>query len=206
MKKFLFSLVTLLISLLACSYNEPVTPAQGIVLSKINNIAIVPFKYSKTVDKTSVPGDFIDSFNSELYSRLSTGLNGVSVVGQSISTDALDSIKSEPGMKGFIPEFCNLTRCDAVLTGEIKYYGERVGGEYGVEDPASFAFVTKLHDGRTGNIIWEDYYYEKQKPLLENVAEVGKFFKRKGKWVSTQEIAFEGIDQLVIKLNDLLKR
>lgn len=206
MKILLFSIITLLVGLFACTYSEPVKPAPGVVVNEINYIAIIPFKYSATVDKTEVPGDFIDSFNNELYSRLTTGLNGVSVVGQTLSADALNSIKSEPGMKEFIPEFCKLTHCDAVLTGEIKYYGERVGGEYGVHNPASFAFVTKLHDGKTGNILWEDYYYEKQKPLLENVAEVGKFFKRKGRWVSTQEIAYEGIDQLVIKLNDLLKR
>lgn len=205
MKINLLALCFLLVSAVSCTYTEPVYTGQGIITSSIDNISIIPFKYSNRADKAVISDEFISNFNNELYKRLSAGLTGVKITNPQISYEALDSIKSSPDSIEFIPEFCQKTGCDAVLTGEIKEYGERVGGEYGVENPASFAFLTKLHDGKTGNIIWEDYYYEKQIPLTENLVEVGKFIKRKGKWVSTQEIAYEGIDELAIKLNDLLK-
>jgi len=205
MKIKLLALGFLLVSAVSCTYTEPVYTGQEIVTNRIDNISIIPFKYSNRADKAVISDEFMSNFNNELYKRLSAGLTGVKITNPEISYEALDAIKLNPESIGYIPEFCRRTGCDAVLTGEIKEYGERVGGEYGVENPASFAFTTNLHDGKTGNTIWEDYYYEKQIPLTENLVEVGKFIKRKGKWVSAQEIAYEGIDELVIKLNNLLK-
>lgn len=195
----------LLVSAISCTYTGPVYTGQPVVSNSIDNISIIPFKYTSRADRAVIPDQFLSDFNSELYKRLSAGLVGVKVTKPVISDKALQSMKTSPESIDFIPEFCRKTGCDAVLTGEIKEYGERVGGEYGVEDPASFAFITKLHEGKSGNIIWEDYYYEKQKMLTENLIEVDKFIKRKGRFVSVQEIAYEGIDQLVIKLNGILK-
>ena len=202
-KSFAYGII--LLFLVSCTYREPVYTGQEIITNNIDKISIIPFRYINGAGRAVISDKFMADFNKELYSRLSAGLIGVKVTGPEISFKAMDTIKLNPDNIGYIPEFCRRTGCDAVLTGEIKEYGERVGGEYGVENPASFGFTAKLHDGKTGNIIWEDYYYEKQIPLTENVVEVGKFIKRKGKWISAQEIANEGIDELVNKLNVLLK-
>lgn len=196
----------LVINALSCVYDAPVNNTQKIITETINSIAVIPFTHVPTEVTPSLSEDFILDFNTQLHKRLSDGLAGVNIISQGKSYEAFDSVKATIGRESaeFIPEFCRKAGCDAVLTGEIKDYRERVGGEYGVESPAAFSFVTKLHDGKTGNIIWEDYYYEKQQPLLENVGEVGKFIKRKGRWVSTREIAYEGIDEMVLKLTNLL--
>jgi len=83
---------------------------------------------------------------------------------------------------------------------------EREGGELGVSSPASVAFGVELLTTANGEMLWENYFAETQKPLFENVAEVGKFFKRKGRWISVDELAKEGVIEVVDNLNKFLEQ
>src|SRR3989304_340653 len=83
-------------------------------------------------------------------------------------------------------------------------YMEREGGELGVSSPASVAFGVELLTTANGEMLWESYFAETQKPLFENVIEVCKFFKRKGRWISVDELAKEGVIEVVDNLNKKL--
>lgn len=81
---------------------------------------------------------------------------------------------------------------DAVLIGNISVYRERKGSDFGVESPASVAFSSELINTNNRVLLWETYYTETQKPLFNNLFEVPKFFKRKGKWIKVDQLANEG--------------
>ena len=46
-------------------------------------------------------------------------------------------------------------------------------------------------------MIWNGHFEETQKPLSENVLDLGMFIKRKGSWVTADELAQGGLEDLL---------
>lgn len=86
---------------------------------------------------------------------------------------------------------------DAVLVGNLYRFRERDGTDYAVKTPASVAFTLVLVRASDGRVIWSDVFDETQKPLLENIFKLSLFFKRKGKWVTAEALAVQGLDQML---------
>ena len=84
-----------------------------------------------------------------------------------------------------------------VVIGVVFEYRAREGSAYGVEKPAAVSFSLHLVDGKTGRILWKDSYSEIQEPLSEDVSNIGRFLKRKGKWVTAQRLAYDGMNTLL---------
>ncbi|MGQ0793657.1 MAG: hypothetical protein ACT4NX_06145 [Deltaproteobacteria bacterium] len=93
---------------------------------------------------------------------------------------------------------------DAVLVGNISEYRERDGGEFGIKSPAAVALGVQLLSIKDGTVIWEAHYSETQRPLLENVAKIGKFLKRRARWVTRDELLREGIAETARKFRAYL--
>jgi hypothetical protein len=93
---------------------------------------------------------------------------------------------------------------DAVLGGYVYTFQERQGGEYGAENPAKVTFELVLIHVDSGRLLWHRRYDEQQKPLLENLMAIGKFFKRKGRWVSALEMAEMAIDEMLPEMLNAL--
>jgi len=81
---------------------------------------------------------------------------------------------------------------DAALSGKVLVYQERVGGRLGADPPAAVGFEVKLI-ASDGNVLWEGNYYEKQRPMIEDI--VG-FFQRYGMFVTAEELADYGAAEL----------
>ena len=205
---FLFSIA--LFFILSCSV--PIQRAekgpQRIALKPaevdIKTIVLVPFSLDTEV--TSGKELYLTDI---MYNELISKILKVSIVPLEISTSEYSRIKTEnpdlPNSEVAVKVGKDLG-AQAVIVGTIFAYTEREGGELGVSSPASVAFGVDLVNTATGEKIWENYFAETQKPLFENVAEVGKFFKRKGRWVSVDELAKEGVIEIVDNLNKFLEQ
>jgi hypothetical protein len=90
-------------------------------------------------------------------------------------------------------------KTDAVLTGYIYRYEERVGTPYAASRPASVAFSLHLIRSADGADIWFGYVDETQQTLSENLFNVTAFWQRKGRWVSANEMAGDGLIKLLDK-------
>lgn len=165
-------------------------------------IAILPFGLEKDNESLEVPEGFLLRFNHKMHENLFNGLRSMLVVDMNKSYEVLRNVESYDNS---FTAFSKQSGVNFVLTGFISHYSERVGGELGVESPASVSFLTRLYDAKTGELLWQYFYTEQQSPLFENIAEVGKFFKRKGKWVSAWELTEEGIVIVINRLKDLLE-
>lgn len=86
---------------------------------------------------------------------------------------------------------------DTVMIGFVYEYVERVGGDYGVETPAGVGFELNVVRVRDGRLIWHDRCIETQQTLSDNLLNIGKFFKRKGRWVTAEEMAAQALDKMV---------
>lgn len=95
---------------------------------------------------------------------------------------------------------------DAVITGRILRFRERIGNELGVKSPASVAFVLDLVDIRRGDILWSARFDETQKSLSENIFAIGDISQRGVRWLTAEQLVHEGVKKAVAQLHDILVR
>jgi hypothetical protein len=86
---------------------------------------------------------------------------------------------------------------DAVLVGHIFRFKERKGNRASVETPASVAFDLHLIDVNSGKIVWTGNFDQTQRPLSENLLELGSFIKRGASWVTAEELALGGLEDIL---------
>jgi len=88
-------------------------------------------------------------------------------------------------------------KADAVIAGYIYRYKERVGNRYSVKSPASVAFGIHLISTKGGRIIWSGHFDETQRSLSENLFKLKKFIKRKASWITADEMATNGFEDIL---------
>ena len=95
---------------------------------------------------------------------------------------------------------------DAVISGRLLRFRERVGEEWGIQSPASVAFVIDLWDVKRGDLIWSGQFDETQKPLSQNIFALGEFTQRGGRWLTAEELTLEGVKKAISQLHQTLYR
>ncbi len=96
-----------------------------------------------------------------------------------------------------IAENGRMLGADTVIIGHIYRFKERVGTSYSVESPASVAFDLHFISVSDGRVIWAGHVDETQRPLSENLFEIGSFIKRKGEWVAAEDLATSGLESML---------
>jgi hypothetical protein len=92
---------------------------------------------------------------------------------------------------------------DFILVGYLFRFEERIGSRIGVERPASVGFDVHLLRLRDGKRVWDGKFDETQKPLSENILKLGAFFRRQASWLTAEELANVGMDEMLKKLPGL---
>jgi hypothetical protein len=95
---------------------------------------------------------------------------------------------------------------DAVLTGRMQRYRERVGDEWGAKSPASVSFILDLVDVRRGDIIWSASFDETQKSLSENIFALGDIGQRGVRWLSAEQLTQDGVKKSIAQLHQIIAR
>jgi hypothetical protein len=102
--------------------------------------------------------------------------------------------KSEKELLAMIGKNLN---ADGILTGRVYQFRNRVGYDYGVETPAAVGFHLDLLETQNGNVIWSRCHEETQRALSENLFSFGDFFRRKGKWLTVEDLTASGVAKVV---------
>ena len=87
----------------------------------------------------------------------------------------------------------------AVLTGTVAVYKERQGSAIGLERPqdaAEVGFVVRLVSSKDGAILWTGEYYERQRPLIEDLS---GFLERGARYLTVEELANSAVDHVLVK-------
>jgi hypothetical protein len=85
-------------------------------------------------------------------------------------------------------------KADYLLVPYVSHWQEREGGEWGVTRPASVTLDLYLIKTASGEV--RRYHFEEeQQGLAENLLKGGRFFKRKGRWITPLEIAAEALEE-----------
>ncbi|QTA81984.1 Uncharacterized protein dnl_43450 [Desulfonema limicola] len=121
-----------------------------------------------------------------------------------ISSEHLKKIQADQENIPEIERFINTgkkLKTDAVLTGHIYRYQDRVGGKYSVESPASIAFDIHLVRVADGRLLWSAHFDETQKALTDDLFQLSSFLKRDGQWITADQMAAAGLEHLTEGLN-----
>jgi hypothetical protein len=87
-----------------------------------------------------------------------------------------------------------------VSIGFVFRFEERIGSSVGVERPASIGFDLHLIRLKDGAEVWRGRMDETQGPLSENLFKIGSFFRRKAHWLTAEELASVGMDEVLRRL------
>ena len=85
---------------------------------------------------------------------------------------------------------------DAVLTGVVRRYIERIGGPSGSSRPASVWFSLELRSP-DDVLLWSGTYLENQKPLSEDLGSFRRAWQRGFRFVTAADLASYGARELV---------
>ena len=86
---------------------------------------------------------------------------------------------------------------DAILVGYLYRAQDRQGGRFAVEQPASVAYGLYLLDAAQGRTIWSGEFDETQRSLNENLFHFGTFLKRRGEWITAEQMTAESLKEIL---------
>ena len=116
--------------------------------------------------------------------------------GQGALSDVLSDDASELPERELLVKVGLALDADAVLAGKVYRFIERDGTNYSVTSPASVGFdmiLVRVADGRT---MWSGHFDETQRSLFENIYKLNTFVKRGGRWVTAEQLAIEGLNNM----------
>jgi hypothetical protein len=82
-----------------------------------------------------------------------------------------------------------------LLVPVVVHWKEREGSAAGSTSPAWVILDLYLINVKTGGVANHFHYDYQQQALTDNILEMDKFFKRKGQWVTAEDLAREGIEK-----------
>lgn len=89
---------------------------------------------------------------------------------------------------------------DLLLVPQVLNWHQREGSSAGVTKSAHVRVEFFLIDLATGRLVGRSAYEEKQVGLVDNILGVGDFLKRRGTWVTAEELAQEAVAKAVKEL------
>ena len=147
-----------------------------------------------------IPHDALVALDRELREVLITSTNRqyTFIPRQNLPADLTNAHST--GQPGALPRWLAYGRqhgAQYLLIPQVLDWHEREGSSAGVTQSAHVRvefFLVNVAEGELGN---RSIFEEKQVGLTENLLTVGEFFKRKGAWVSAQELAVDGMKKAV---------
>ena len=88
---------------------------------------------------------------------------------------------------------------DFLFVGFLFRFEERIGSSIGAEKPASVGFDLHLLRLRDDRMVWGGKFDETQRPLSENLLKIGSFLRRKASWLTAEELAGVGMDEMLTR-------
>jgi len=85
--------------------------------------------------------------------------------------------------------------CNAVLETTLSQYVDRVGGAYGVKEPAAVTFTYRLYEASNGKVLCHGRFDEKQQSVMENLLTLPKAKSRGLTWLTAEELLRDGLQE-----------
>lgn len=201
--------------LFACAPREQPTPAEPSRALNIRPLLVVPF--NRATDRYEVGstvrcsmcgavfavGSVVPGIESYLTEQLLTFLKAettYTLIPPGAGEGVRSKILSESlhlSERDLVLEMGRKLNADAVVSGTIYRFRQRIGTRFSVDTPASVAFDIHLVRVADGRLIWVGYFDETQQSLSENLFKLSTFIKGGWAWVTAEELARIGLDKVL---------
>lgn len=169
---------------------------------RIEPVLLVPFQFPAGIPE-GLRNKKIEAGGAVfLDARLKENLLGMEVEIIPFSGDREDIENPEKPSEALSAEAVRLGRAfktPAVLFGTVSAFVDRVGSPAGVQSPASVDFSLVLIETENGLVLWKTRFHETQKALFDDLFEIRSFWKRRGRWVTAEELAEFGLEEILRK-------
>lgn len=88
-------------------------------------------------------------------------------------------------------------QADVVVVGYLYRWRQLRGTSYAAEKPASVAFDIQMFRTIDGAIVWRGLFDHTQASLMENLSQISFFFKEGSKWLTAEELARLGLEEVM---------
>jgi PBP1b-binding outer membrane lipoprotein LpoB len=205
----------LFLSLVGCAGREPAPTAEAPKILNVQALLVVPFKVASEryevgstvrcsmcgtvfITGPSSPGNDEYMTNQLLtYLKANTAYTLIPPgAGQGVRAQILAQSLDMPE-RDLLLEMGRKLGADAVISGTIFRFRQRVGTSYAADTTASVAFSMYLLRVADGAVIWSGHFDETQQPLSENLLQLSTFLKRGGAFLTAEQLAQSGLNKVM---------
>lgn len=189
--------VCCLIIAAGCAQKDELTPASKGPMVAVSGIAVMPVRSAvdfedaaSAADEKSL-SDGAQVMNG-LLKQVLAGQPGVRFVTEQSRTGSNEGAvnKLEAARRIAAQQGCN-----TILETTLSRYNERVGGDYGVKQPAAVTFAYKLYEVGEGRVLCHGRFDEQQQSVMENLLALPKAQSRGLTWLTAEELARDGLQE-----------
>ncbi len=140
-----------------------------------------------------IPGKLDESLSQVMAATVTSRVLGPSTVEACLKTEPRPE---EGGRLGTLRYWQEIGRCAGaqyLVVPQVIAWRERGGSAMGTTVTAAVIINFYLVDVATGGVVKFYHFDEEQRSLSDNLLEAGKFFARKGRWLTASELAQEGM-------------
>ncbi|MBW1739533.1 MAG: hypothetical protein JRJ42_00180 [Deltaproteobacteria bacterium] len=201
--------------LLACVPREQAPTAKPLGVLNIRTLLVVPFnsiaeryEIGTTVrcplcGTVFVTGPVASGADCEMTKQLLTFLKAktaYTLIPPGMGEGVRSKILSESGHlseRDLLVEMGRRVKADAVVSGTIYRFRQRIGTGFSADTPASVAFGIHLVRVADGRLIWTQHFDETQQSLSENLFKFSAFVQSGGAWLTAEELARMGLNKVM---------
>ena len=96
--------------------------------------------------------------------------------------------------------------CNLLMETTLSRYTPRVGGQYGVKEPAAVTFDYRLSETGEGKVLCHGRFDERQQSVMENLLTFKKASSRGFSWVTVEQLMREGLKEKLDQCGYFLER
>ncbi len=170
---------------------------------RIVRIAVLPFMVSPPTPgqergyaAPAPPAVAGDKLADVFYLKLNTR-EGLAVAPPQMVREAMPSITASVAGRSMLRDLGERLDVGAVLEGTVRVYRERKGSAIGLEQPrdaAAVGFSVRLVSVKDGKTLWTGEYYERQRPLTEDLS---GFLERGARFLTVEQLANSAVDKVL---------
>ena len=170
-------------------------PALAQLVAPLHRIAVMPFAASPLVrgDAGGTPPRVAAQLVSK-YVAEALAARGIEVVAPEDVAATLAEANSSQRAAALLQEKHG---ADAVVLGDVTRWEEREGEAYGTFHAAAVGFRVTLQGAPSGRVLWSAEFDERQQPLGDNVLRAGRYPGGGSRWLTAQELAHWGAQEIV---------
>jgi len=173
----------------------------GMVVTKV---AILPFGTDGDLERL---GPENTTATPEEITRIVTRYVSEALMGRGVAVIPADDFRAalvSAGIDPALPEnrrpMTNLAAfefgANGVLTGVVTRFRDRTGQSLAAANPASVGFRVELFDAPAARRLWSGTFEETQQPITENVFNVSRYPGGGSRWLTGDELAKWGADEM----------